>query len=117
MTAQSRNYILRNYKEKTIQEMADTLKRPYNQVWKWMKQHGLLEVKHPDYEKPPYRGILNMYINGWYLEDIAEQTGCTRNFCRNVIHRIFRTYSIPERAAINASEPDGYTNPQQGIEQ
>ena len=45
MTGQSRNFILRNYKTMPIQEIADTLHRPYNQVYLWMRKQGLIEVK------------------------------------------------------------------------
>ena len=113
MTGQSRNFILRNYKTMPIQEIADTLHRPYNQVYLWMRKQGLIEVKQPDYDKFPYNAILKLYIEGWYLEDIAERVGSSDNFCRNVIHRVFRTYNIPMRAAINNEEPDSYTHPRQ----
>lgn len=111
MTAQSRNFILRNYKTMSIQQMADTLKRPYNQVWKWMISNSLIEVKEPDYSEFPYCAILQLYIEGWYLEDIAERVGRPIGFCRNVIHRIFRTHNIMQRSASNAYEPDSYTHP------
>lgn len=35
-------------------------------------------------------------------------TGQTENFCENVIHRVFRTHSIPRRASMNVEEPDSY---------
>lgn len=108
MTGQSRNFILRNYKTMSVQEMADALHRSYNQVYFFLWKRGLIEVREANYDKPPYSTILQRYIEGWYLEDIAEMTGQTENFCENVIHRVFRTYTIPRRAAVNAEEPDSY---------
>lgn len=95
----------------TIQQMADRLHRPYNQVWKWMLDNGLIEVKRPDYSKFPYSGILTLYTQGWYIEDIAEKMGRSENFCRNVIYRIFRTRNVPQRSNMNCVEPDSYTHP------
>ncbi len=112
MSAQSRHYILANYTTMSIQQMADALKRPYNQVWRFMKSEGIIEVKEPNYDEYPYSAILKLYIEGWYIEDIAERVAKSRNFCANVIHRVFRTYNLNTRSMAKIEEPDRYINPE-----
>jgi transposase len=108
LSKQAQNFILRNYKTMPLNDICEKLKRPYSTVYSWLWKRGLVDVKQADYNEPPYCTILQYYIEGWYIEDIAEMVGQTEGFCRNVIHRVFRTYNIPSRAAMNAYEPDSY---------
>ncbi len=108
MTNQSRNFIMRNSKSMSVQEIADALNRSYNQVYNWMWKRGMIDVRQTDYSKPPFCVILRMYVEGWYLEDIADEVGESCNFCANVIYRVFRTYIIPRRAGLFVEEPDSY---------
>lgn len=108
MSKQAQNFILRNYKTMPLTDISKALKRSYSTVYSWLWKRGLIDVREADYDQPPYSSILQHYIDGWYLEDIAEMVGQTENFCENVIHRVFRTHSIPRRASMNVEEPDSY---------
>ena len=108
MSKQAQNFILRNYKTMPLTDISKALKRSYSTVYSWLWKRGLIDVRDADYDQPPYSSILQHYIDGWYLEDIAEMVGQTENFCENVIHRVFRTHSIPRRASMNVEEPDSY---------
>ena len=108
LSKQAQNFILRNYKDMPLNDICKHLKRSYSTVYSWLWKRGLVDVRQADYNEPPYSTILQYYIEGWYLEDIAEMVGQTEGFCRNVIHRVFRTHSIPQRSAMNAYEPDSY---------
>ena len=108
LSKQAQNYILRIYKDMPLNDICAHLKRSYSTVYAWLWKRGLIDVREADYDQPPYCTILHQYIEGWYIEVIAEMVGQTEGFCRNVIHRVFRTYNIPSRAAMNAYEPDSY---------
>lgn len=108
MSAQSRNFILRNYKTMTIKEMADALKRDYHQVYWYVYKNGLLKCQKRDFNGWPYTGILTLYVNGWYIEDIMERTGQTRELCVRAIKRIFPNADIPTYEKSKVEEKDSY---------
>ena len=115
MTSFKRNFILRNYKQMSVQAMADRLKISYNRVYSVLYNRGLLDVvPHTplDLDNPPCSTILRMFTEGWWFEDIVESTGESEAFCERTIRTVFHTRKLHRRRTdLEAEEPDSYLCP------
>lgn len=101
MSKQSKNFILKNYKTMSIADMAAQTKRTYWQMYSHMQKWGLIKeykkehnISTPDggrrdYNKWPYSTIINQYIEGWYLEDIAKNVNIPEWTCVQIIEGLF----------------------------
>lgn len=115
MTSFKRNFILRNYKQMSVQAMADRLKISYNRVYSVLYNRGLLDVvPHTplDLDNPPCSTILRMFTEGWWFEDIVETTGMSEAFCARTIRTVFPSMPLHrQRTDMQAEDPDSYLQP------
>ncbi|MCR5589871.1 MAG: hypothetical protein K6F72_09680 [Bacteroidales bacterium] len=112
LTSYKRNFILRNYKEMTIGDIAKRLRVPYNMVYNVLYARGLLDVKKQepfDLERGVASRILWMYIQGWYLEDIMEATHKSEGICIRVIGKVFPSAALHRRSTMFEEPKDSYT--------
>lgn len=106
------NFIIRNYKTMSIGDMARRLKLPYITVYSRLYDQGLLDVRKnvtSDIERGVGCKILDMYIHGWYLEDIAEACHRSQQVCARVIGRVFPAAEPQHRSAVHQEPVDSYT--------
>ena len=112
LTSYKRNFILRNYKEMTIGDIAKRLRVPYNMVYNVLYARGLLDVRKQepfDLERGVASRILRMYIQGWYLEDIMEATHKSEGSCIRVIGQVFPSAALHRRSTMFEEPKDSYT--------
>lgn len=106
------NFILRNYKTMSVGAIARRLKIPYGTVYSRLYEQGLLEVakREPlDLERGLCCKILSMYIQGWYLEDIAEDAKKSEEVCIRIILKVFPSAPLHRRSMMWEEPKDSYT--------
>lgn len=106
------NFIIRNYRTMSVAAIARRLRIPYMTVYSRLYEQGLLDVKKQDtldLESAVCRKVLAMYVQGWYLEDIAEESRRSEEVCARIIGRVFPAPDIYRRSAALQNPPDSYT--------
>lgn len=112
LTSYKRNFILRNYKTMSVIAIAQRLRVPYSMVYNVLYARRLLTVakREPlDLERGLCRKILSMYIQGWYLEDIAEAVRKSEEVCIRIILKVFPSATLHRRSMMWEEPKDSYT--------
>lgn len=97
-------YIKDNYPQKSIAEISIELKCTYSKVYNFLERRGLVKKTNHNISTSSATKILRLYVEGWNLKDISDETGYNIEPIKRVIKKVFVDAKFEEEV-----ERDSYT--------
>lgn len=91
LTKKEKKIILSMYPRYSVMEISKSIGRDYNRVYWFLWKNGHIEFRpeSADYNNPVVRKTLRLYVQGWYMQDIAEMTQLPMQRVETIIKRQF----------------------------
>lgn len=110
MSDEEKDFLAAMSKKASVKEIAEMLGRPYHTVYSRMLKDGCVARRSDRLiaRGIPYEVVLSRFVEGWYLEDIIEDTGVSKADIIRAVRVFFGEMRIGRKSDAQKEEPDRY---------